>query len=58
MPAGETVPACYRSMARIASAAAADRVSTPSFSNIRSRCFCTVRGLMLRTSLISMLDFP
>ena len=39
-------------------AAAAVRVSTPSFSNTCSRCLCTVRGLVPRMSPMSRLILP
>ena len=41
-----------------ARAAAAVRVSTPSFSNTCSRCLCTVRGLSDRISAMSRLVLP
>ncbi len=43
---------------RDASAAAAARVSTPSFSKTCSRCLFTVRGLMPRMSPVSGLVLP
>jgi len=45
-------------ISRLASAAAAARVSTPSFSNTCSRCLFTVRGLMPRISPMSRLVLP
>ena len=38
--------------------AAAVRVSTPSFTNTRSRCFFTVMGLLPRMSPMSLLVLP
>lgn len=57
-PKAEQPARLYCSIARMAMTAAAERVSIPSLSKICSRCLVTVRGLMLRISLMTRFGLP